>query len=202
MPGMTPPPGVLFARYLQPLVRMSVKGWIWYQGEHNLASNGVSGNVLGGYGYACELVALIQKWRSLWAAVPNTTAADAPFGVVTLANNAHWHGGRDSGGFRHAQTAGFGVLPNELLPTAFLAQAYDVHDPWADERCKSYGCCESMPGRLCGNKTKDLGGPKICQAACAAQEGTPRSPLTSWLHPPLKRFSSYTGVQGVFKGYS
>ena len=43
--------------------------------------------------------------------VNGTTADDAPFGVATVAANGGWHGARDFGGFRHAQTANYGAPP-------------------------------------------------------------------------------------------
>ena len=158
---------------IAPLTSMSIRGWLWYQGEYNLQTNAVSGNSLGGYGYGCELPKLVSAWRAKWSRVPNTTDPLAPFGVVTLAENAHWHGGRDLGGMRHAQTANFGSLPNDAMPNTFLAQAYDIHDPWGDERCLGWGCCEHHslpPSRLppdlsglsasaaCANRTALLGG--------------------------------------------
>jgi hypothetical protein len=185
------PTGDLYAEILSPLARMSLKGFLWYQGEYNVILNAVSGSSLGRYGYGCELPALVRSWRAAWAKTPNTTAPDAPVGVVTLAENAHWHGGRDMGGMRHAQTANFGVLPNPLMPNTFLAQAYDISDPWTDKRCMAWGCCqrvqqkEHREGDSCANHTAPFGGPAVCQPACAANLGTTSS--LGWIHPRLKR---------------
>ena len=33
--------------------------------------------------------------------------------------------------FRWAQTANYGVLPNDAMPNTFVAQTYDLNDPWA-----------------------------------------------------------------------
>ena len=69
--------------------------------------------------------------RSIWSAEPNTTDPIAPFGIVTLHPNGGFPGGsRDYGGLRWSQTANFGSLPNEAMPNSFLAQTYDLHDPW------------------------------------------------------------------------
>eukprot|EP01047_Picozoa_sp_COSAG01_P035617 COSAG01_NODE_2744_length_7150_cov_5.435116_5_plen_128_part_00 len=45
-----------------------------------------------------------------------------------------------------------GVLPNAAMPNAFLAQAFDIGEPWdALEPCvKQAGCC----GRCEGNQTR------------------------------------------------
>ena len=67
----------------------------------NVRTNAVSGSYTAGFGYACELPALVRHWRELWAQTPNTTAPLAPFGIVGLHPRAGWHGARDMGGFRH-----------------------------------------------------------------------------------------------------
>jgi hypothetical protein len=36
-------------------------------------------------GYSCLQESLVHEWRRLWSVEPGTTAADAPFGLVTLA---------------------------------------------------------------------------------------------------------------------
>ena len=56
----------------------------------------------------------------------NTTSPLAPFGVVTLHPRAGWFGARDMGGMRHAQTAGYGHLPNDAMPATFLAQVSEA----------------------------------------------------------------------------
>ena len=37
---------------------------------------------------------------------------------------------KDMGGMRWSQTGNYGVLPNPALPNTFLAQAYDLGEPW------------------------------------------------------------------------
>ena len=44
------------------------------------------------------------------------------------------------GNFRWAQTASYGQLPNEAMPNSFIANAYDLGDPWA-KGCFGLGCC-------------------------------------------------------------
>ena len=36
---------------------------------------------------------------------------------------------------RWAQTAGYGMAPNPALPNVFLAQAYDLNDPYRNDSC-------------------------------------------------------------------
>ena len=64
------------------LTGMTIKGWLWQQGEHNLRTNAVSGSSADGTGYGCALPALVRIWRTKWSGAPNTTAPLAPFGVV------------------------------------------------------------------------------------------------------------------------
>ena len=81
--------------------------------------------------YGCMMKRMVATWRSYWSAVPNTTRPLAPFGVVTIApsgsEGADWH----MSAFRWAQTANYGLLPNVAMPNTFVAQAYDLNDPWA-----------------------------------------------------------------------
>ena len=171
--------GEAFDARIAPLVPMALKGWLWYQGEFNVRTNAVSGSSLGGFGYACELVAMVRHWRELWSSRPNSTAPLAPFGVVTLQPRAGWFGARDMGGMRHAQTGGYGVLPNEALPATFLAQGYDLPDPWnTDPSCFVWGCCRANAGTTysevkCAENTAAIGGPRACAPYCSALAGTP-----------------------------
>ena len=141
----------LYPRHVQPLLGLTVKGFLFWQGENNLATNAISGNSVGRYGYGCELPALIRTWRALWSnsfggVAPNTTAPDAPFGIVTLHTEAGWMGARDFGGMRWAQTANYGVAPNPALPNTFVAQAYDLPDPWyIRPMCDEWHCCTVHP---------------------------------------------------------
>lgn len=113
-----------------PYVHMTLKGWIWYQGENDM--HGLKGNSGSNTGYSCMMANLVREWRMLWSASAGTTDTQAPFGVVTLATSGG-EGENNSeamGAMRHAQTAGYGLLPNEAMPNTFLAQAYDLDDEW------------------------------------------------------------------------
>eukprot|EP00937_MAST-01D_sp_MAST-1D-sp2_P001328 g1328.t1 len=118
--------GGLYYGMIAPFANFSVAGWTWYQGENNVY--GHMGNSAAGSGYGCELPAMVQAWRRVWG---DTVAPDALFGTVTLAAGGSEGNGQHMGGMRWSQTANFGVLPNPALPHSFLAQAYDIGDPWA-----------------------------------------------------------------------
>ena len=75
----------LYGQQVIPFVDMTVKGWLWYQGENNMG--GTYGNAAAGVGYGCEQLELVRGWRAAWSAVPNTTDPLAPFGLVTLASS-------------------------------------------------------------------------------------------------------------------
>lgn len=195
----------LYPRHVQPLLGLTVKGFLFWQGENNLATNAISGNSVGRYGYGCELPALIRTWRALWSnsfggVAPNTTAPDAPFGIVTLHTEAGWMGARDFGGMRWAQTANYGVAPNPALPNTFVAQAYDLPDPWyIRPMCDEWHCCTVHPfaphdvskaglARLdsCNKSTAALGGPAVCAPFCQSRQQTPPGFMGN-LHSRLKR---------------
>jgi len=178
--------GQLYGVYMLPFVDTSIKGWLWYQGENNMG--GEKGNVLANTGYACAMRQLIRGWRAAWSKTPGTTDALAPFGVVTLASSGS-EGGPNFGAMRLAQTASFGVLPSPELPATFLAQAYDLDDPWGPEAGPCFAgkggwaCCPSVPKAY--NATTCGGREALCAPACAAQAGTPV--LMGGIHPRSKK---------------
>ncbi|CAJ1423797.1 unnamed protein product [Effrenium voratum] len=129
-----------------PYVDMALKGWIWYQGENDM--HGVHGNSALGYGYGCLAQRLVSSWRSLWR------QPEAPFGFVTLAPSGS-EGGNSMGAMRWAQTANFGVAPNPAMPFSFMAQAFDLNDPFSNITCYRKGCCSGSPHGDCNG----CGGP-------------------------------------------
>ena len=82
------------------------------------------------------LLQLARSWQAVFAANgPQTTPPDAPFGVVLL-HWGSWEGSPANGAQMHwAETLNYGVLPNPLLPSGFVATAHDVGDPWNTQRC-------------------------------------------------------------------
>ena len=145
--------GSLWNGMILPIVNMTIKGALWYQGENNVfqchdaGSNeqSSSGNNLGGgplacgsvsdhTGYACKMQNLINTWRTWWSAVPGTTPSDFPVGVVSLAGGTSEGHGNNMGAFRYAQTGNTGF--SDPANNTFVAQAYDTGDA-----CQGGQCC-------------------------------------------------------------
>lgn len=63
--------GHLYGTMTLPFVDMTVKGWLWYQGENNMG--GTKGNSAASVGYSCEQKALVAGWRKVWSETPGTT---------------------------------------------------------------------------------------------------------------------------------
>eukprot|EP01060_Flectonema_neradi_P024253 TRINITY_DN3290_c0_g1_i1.p1 TRINITY_DN3290_c0_g1~~TRINITY_DN3290_c0_g1_i1.p1 ORF type:complete len:628 (+),score=111.00 TRINITY_DN3290_c0_g1_i1:66-1886(+) len=126
---------------LLPFANMTLKGWVWYQGENNMHS--VFGNTAQERGYACEFAHMIKEWRQIWSVEPDTTDPMAPFGLVTLAASGT-EGGTDIGGMYFAQMGSYGVVPNPVMPNTFLAHAFDLVDPWTNGSCYDK-CCPNIP---------------------------------------------------------
>ncbi len=135
------PNGFLWHGMVAPFVNMTVRGWLWYQGENNLPYH--AGNVMAKSGYACLLQELIGAWRTAWSAEPGTTAPLAPFGIVLLADSTDEGWGSNVPQMHWAQTGNAGVVPNPGLPGAFVATAHDLADPWDD------GCMDDSAGACC-----------------------------------------------------
>ena len=81
-------------------------------------------------GYGCELPAMVDLWRSVWH-VQEGGGVPSIFGVATLAAGGSEGNGQHMGGMRWSQTANYGTLPNTAMRDSFLAQVYDLGDPWA-----------------------------------------------------------------------
>ena len=62
-----------------PYVDMTIKGWVWYQGENDM--HGTFGNSALGTGYSCLMPVLVKQWRKLWSDASGTNPM-APFGVT------------------------------------------------------------------------------------------------------------------------
>jgi len=199
----------LFATQVLPFVDMTLKGWLWYQGEANMI--GIKGNSIANVGYGCEIRQLIQGWRRVWSEVNGTTDPLAPFGIVTLASSGmpSVGGGRNMGAMRHAQTANYGVLPNPVLPNTFLAQAYDLDDEWgpaAGPCLLRWSCCDFKNSRFNPKTCNETQATK-CKNACAAAAGTISQGA---IHPRSKKqvgdrlgtaaFNTVYGGTGAFTG--
>eukprot|EP00660_Eupelagonema_oceanica_P012302 gene12302-305_t len=56
------PNGALYYGMVAPFVNMTVRGWVWYQGENNMHE--APGSSLRGEGYACALPRMVRAWRA------------------------------------------------------------------------------------------------------------------------------------------
>eukprot|EP01060_Flectonema_neradi_P037797 TRINITY_DN7724_c0_g1_i2.p1 TRINITY_DN7724_c0_g1~~TRINITY_DN7724_c0_g1_i2.p1 ORF type:complete len:431 (+),score=71.39 TRINITY_DN7724_c0_g1_i2:86-1294(+) len=126
-----PPTGNLYRAMVAPFVNTSITGFLWYQGENNCG--GFMGNSADGTGYGCAQVALVKSWREIWSVREGTTPSDAPFGVVSLAAGGSEGHQYNMARMRWAQTGNYGHLPNPAMPRTFMAQGYDIGDPWAQK---------------------------------------------------------------------
>ena len=156
-------------------------------------------------GYSCYQQTLVAGWRRVWSQTPGTTDPNAPFGIVTLASSGS-EGGPHMGAMRQAQTAGYGVLPGpngSVMENTFVAQAYDLDDPWGPGigpcydgwETGSHGrtdhtgwhCC---PIKGCAvNTTKCTPAlAKRCEPACASLRNTPSH---GGIHPRSKKQVGY-----------
>ncbi|XP_061169387.1 sialate O-acetylesterase-like [Saccostrea echinata] len=111
---------MLYNAMIYPLLRNTINGVIWYQGESNAGD---------AYQYSCQFLEMIRDWRGKFnAASKGTTNPAFPFGFVQL---APWREGETSLDFpqlRWAQTANIGYVPNSLLYNVFMAVAIDLPD--------------------------------------------------------------------------
>jgi len=188
--------GHLYATMTVPFVDMTVKGFLWYQGENNMF--GTKGNSLANVGYACEQKALVAGWRKVWSETPGTTDPMAPFGIVTLASSGT-EGGPNLGPMRQAQTASYGMLPGPSgsgMENTFFTHAYDLDDEWgpAEGPCFAgfragrrttggWQCCPSkgFPFNATSCTSERA---KMCITSCNANTGTPSH---GGIHPRSKK---------------
>jgi sialate O-acetylesterase len=111
--------GGMYNAMIHPLVRMPIKGALWYQGE----SNGGEGD-----SYYDKMCALIGGWRHQWS------QGDFPFYFVQLANfqavNEDPAGGNGWAKLREAQLKSL-TIPNTgmavIIDTLPLADAGNIH---------------------------------------------------------------------------
>ncbi|XP_066462771.1 sialate O-acetylesterase-like [Eleutherodactylus coqui] len=119
---------VLWNAMIHPLLNMTIKGAIWYQGEANADLNTDL--------YNCTFPALIQDWRrSFHEGSLGQTDLTFPFGFVQLST---WQKNKPNDNFpeiRWHQTADYGYAPNPKMPNTFMAVAMDLVDEQSP-----YGC--------------------------------------------------------------
>ena len=143
----------------------TIAGWLWYQGENSLCYD--SGSSRDSTGYACMMQTLVSSWRRVWSATPGTTDPLAPFGVASLADGTDESFGVNMRMFRWAQTANYGALPNEAMPRTFLADAFDLGDPWHTPQCALNGT---------------FGGARFAGRQCCVDGSLPLGPMCKGDH--------------------
>lgn len=134
------PHSALWNGMVAPLLRSTIKGAVWYQGESDSSHPGGARD-----GYNCTFPAMIADWRSKWSASTNgLTNATFPFGFVQLnsvGNASAYTNVTDPSngdpyqpspygyaGLRWSQSAGYGYTPNPKMPNVFMAVCYDTPD--------------------------------------------------------------------------
>nr|XP_046246305.1 sialate O-acetylesterase isoform X2 [Scatophagus argus]XP_046246306.1 sialate O-acetylesterase isoform X2 [Scatophagus argus] len=112
---------VLWNAMIHPLLNMTIRGAIWYQGEENAAYHQEM--------YNCSFPAMIDDWRMAFhQGSGGQTAHDFPFGFVQL--STFKKGSTDDGfpNIRWHQTADIGFVPNPHMQKTFMAVAMDLPD--------------------------------------------------------------------------
>eukprot|EP01083_Nonionella_stella_P223706 796974_1 len=155
--------GGLYNGLVATYLNMTVKGFVWYQGENNVYE--VPGSWYNFTGYGCMQPFMLRQWRQQWSVIPNTTSSDTPFGLVTLAAGTDEGHGYNMAPFRWAQMGNYDYLPNPIINPAngmtntFAALAHDLGDPW-NKQCfylKPPTCQGNAP--YSWNKTNYFMGP-------------------------------------------
>lgn len=111
---------VLWNAMVYPILKMTIFGTIWYQGEANIRHPD---------DYVCQFSTMIDEWRSKFnAASHHQTNRHFPFGFVQLAANANTTLHTGFPDLRWSQTANYGYVPNPRLSNVFMAVAMDLPD--------------------------------------------------------------------------
>uniref|UniRef100_A0A8C5TDD5 Sialic acid acetylesterase n=1 Tax=Malurus cyaneus samueli TaxID=2593467 RepID=A0A8C5TDD5_9PASS len=114
-------PSVLWNAMIHPLLNMTLRGVVWYQGEANAFLNTDQ--------YNCTFPALIADWRRAFhAGSAGQTEPLLPFGFVQLSTYRRRSVDDSFARLRWHQTADLGVVPNARMPSTFMAVAMDLGD--------------------------------------------------------------------------
>uniref|UniRef100_A0A8C9U036 Sialic acid acetylesterase n=1 Tax=Scleropages formosus TaxID=113540 RepID=A0A8C9U036_SCLFO len=112
---------VLWNAMIHPLLNMTIKGAIWYQGEENTNYNL--------HLYNCTFPAMIDDWRmSFHEGSGGQTAMDFPFGFVQISTYQKNSESEAYPDLRWHQTADYGFAPNPRMKKTFMAVAMDLPD--------------------------------------------------------------------------
>ncbi|NXS14974.1 SIAE acetylesterase, partial [Neodrepanis coruscans] len=114
-------PSVLWNAMIHPLLNMTLRGVVWYQGEAN--------TLLHRDQYNCTFPALIADWRQAFhTGSAGQTEPLLPFGFVQLSTYRRQSPDDSFARLRWHQTADLGVVPNARMPGTFMAVAMDLGD--------------------------------------------------------------------------
>lgn len=105
-------PLALYNGMIHPLIKMPIRGAIWYQGESN---NGE------GMLYRDKMEALVNGWRSVW------NQPELPFYFVQLAPYNYGGEGERLAKIWEAQTASLGIKNTGMAVTVDIADLKDIH---------------------------------------------------------------------------
>jgi hypothetical protein len=205
------PPVSLFNGLTAPFVNTSIAGWIYLQGENNCG--GVMGSSATGSGYGCQMPKLVASYRRWFSAEPSTTAPLASFGICTLASSTSEGNGKNVAHMRWSQTGNYGVLPNAIMPATYVAQLFDLGDPWeqysADQRNCSRPSSSGQYGPGCAPWSTELWDPSLLPLAPAVRADVAPS-FMGCIHPRIKSpvgrrlahalFHSQLGGSSAFTG--
>ncbi|KAI4798679.1 hypothetical protein KUCAC02_020563 [Chaenocephalus aceratus] len=112
---------VLWNAMIHPLLNMTIKGAIWYQGEANYIYHQNK--------YNCSFPAMIDDWRMAFhQGSGGQTALDFPFGFVQLSTREKKSKSDAVPNIRWHQTADTGFVPNPRMQNTFMAVAMDLPD--------------------------------------------------------------------------
>nr|XP_015192868.1 PREDICTED: sialate O-acetylesterase isoform X1 [Lepisosteus oculatus] len=117
---------VLWNAMIHPLLNMTIRGAIWYQGEANTEYHQDL--------YNCTFPAMIDDWRlAFHQGSGGQTPADLPFGFVQISTYMKKSQSDAYPNLRWQQTADFGFAPNKRMKNTFMAVSLDLGDersPW------------------------------------------------------------------------
>lgn len=112
---------VLWNAMIHPLLNMTIKGAIWYQGEANTNKNTDL--------YNCTFPGMIRDWRkSFHRGSDGQTRIHFPFGFVQLSTDQKGSMADSYPRIRWHQTADVGFVPNHKMINTFMAVALDLCD--------------------------------------------------------------------------
>ncbi|XP_008279893.1 sialate O-acetylesterase [Stegastes partitus] len=112
---------VLWNAMIHPVLNMTIKGAIWYQGESNADYHQDK--------YSCSFPAMIDDWRMAFHhGSGGQTALDFPFGFVQLSTYEKLSTDDSFPNIRWHQTADTGFVPNPRMKKTFMAVALDLPD--------------------------------------------------------------------------